>query len=70
MFVDHYIKWAEVWKERVDSALQTTTFFIPVLSPSFFRNDECRREFIESHTKAKSLGVSEFPLALRYISVR
>lgn len=70
MFVDHDIKWGEVWKERVDSALQTTTFFIPILSPGFFRSDECRREFFEFHNKAKSLGVSEYLLALRYISVR
>jgi len=70
MFTDHDIKWGEAWKDRVDSALQTTTFFIPILSPGFFRSDECRREFLEFYNKAKSLGVSEYLLALRYIPVR
>ena len=38
IFVDRNdLKWGQKWRERIDGALQSTTFFIPVLSPSFSR---------------------------------
>jgi hypothetical protein len=34
----------EEWKERVDSSLDAVTFLVPILTPSFFASDQCRRE--------------------------
>jgi len=67
VFIDRKdIRWGEQWKERVDGALQSTTFFIPVLSNSFFASDECRREFLEFYNTTTSLGVAQWLLAIRY----
>ncbi|WP_146076688.1 hypothetical protein [Rathayibacter tritici] len=49
--------------------MQTTTFFIPVLSPSFFESEECRREFLSFYSTAKSLGVTQYLLAIRYAPI-
>ncbi|WP_412168288.1 toll/interleukin-1 receptor domain-containing protein [Curtobacterium flaccumfaciens pv. flaccumfaciens] len=71
VFVDRDdIRWGQQWQERIDGALQETTFFIPVLSNSYFASDACRKEFIDFHNWAKSLGVSQYILALRYAPVR
>lgn len=70
IFVDRSdIRWGQKWKERIDGALQATTFFIPVLSPSFFASDECRREFFEFYNTTRALGVSKYLLAIRYAAV-
>ncbi|KQO59767.1 toll/interleukin-1 receptor domain-containing protein [Curtobacterium sp. Leaf261] len=70
IFVDRSdIRWGQKWKERIDGALQSTTFFIPVLSPSFFASDECRREFFEFYNTTRALGVSKYLLAIRYTAV-
>jgi hypothetical protein len=70
IFVDRAdLRWGENWKERIDGALQSTTFFIPVLSPSFFASDECRREFFEFYNTTRSLGVPRYLLAVRYSPV-
>jgi hypothetical protein len=67
IFIDRSdIRWGQQWKERVDGALQSTTFFIPVLTNSFFASDECRREFLEFYNTTTSLGVAQWLLAIRY----
>jgi len=70
IFVDRSdLRWGQKWKERIDNALQSTTFFIPVLTPSFFASDECRREFFEFYNNTRALGVSKYLLAIRYSPV-
>ena len=70
IFVDRNdLKWGQKWRERVDGALQSTTFFIPVLSPSYFASDECRREFLNFYNTTRALGVSRYLLAIRYAPV-
>ncbi|MFT7710950.1 toll/interleukin-1 receptor domain-containing protein [Clavibacter tessellarius] len=63
------LRWGDQWKERIDGALQSTTFFIPVLSETYFAREECRREFLVFYRTTKSLGVLRYLLALRYASV-
>src|SRR5437773_5014615 len=70
LFVDHAaIEWGQHWRERIDEALATTTFFIPVITPRFFASDECRRELITFAGHAKSLGVEALLLPILYVSV-
>lgn len=70
IFVDRSdLRWGQKWKERIDGALQSTTFFIPVLSPSFFASNECRREFFEFFNTTRALGVPRYLLAIRYAPV-
>lgn len=57
------------WKDAIDDAIQNVPFFIPVLTPWFFRRVECRRElqyFIETTEK---LGLSAMILPILYIDI-
>lgn len=70
IFVDrNSLAWGDKWRERIDTSLQTTTFYIPIITPSFIDSVECRREFLAFVNTAKSLGVEEYILAIRYIPV-
>ncbi len=68
LFVDqNSLAWGDMWRERVDSVLLETTFFIPIITPRYFTRPECRRELLEFAAKARSLGVSEFLLPIIYV---
>jgi hypothetical protein len=70
LFVDHNdVTWGQQWRERIDSSLTETTFFIPIITPRYFRRAECRREMLEFAAKAKMLGVEELLLPILYIEV-
>uniref|UniRef100_UPI0013E05CCC toll/interleukin-1 receptor domain-containing protein n=1 Tax=Pseudomonas viridiflava TaxID=33069 RepID=UPI0013E05CCC len=57
IFVDREdILWGQAWEERIDNALQETTFFIPVLTPRYFNSDPCRKEFLDFYNAATDLG--------------
>lgn len=67
IFVDRSsMAWGDNWRERIDSALSQTTFFIPIITPRYFTRPECRRELLEFAGKARSLGVSELLLPILY----
>jgi formylglycine-generating enzyme required for sulfatase activity len=38
------IEWGENWRETLGAALGEVRFLIPILTPSFFRSEECRIE--------------------------
>ncbi len=69
LFVDRALKWGEEWEARIDSALGTTTFFIPVITPRYFKSSACRGELLKFFGHATSLGVSELLLPLLYVTV-
>ena len=50
------IKWGESWRERIKAGLDASTFFFPVITPSFLQSVECKRElrdFLEHERKRK-----------------
>ena len=70
IFIDKKdLSWGDEWKARIDDALIGTTFFIPIVTPKFFRSSECRRELILFADQAESLGVKELLLPLLYLDV-
>jgi TIR domain len=71
LFVDRdSIAWGQEWRERIDSSLAETTFFIPIITPRYFTRPECRRELLEFSAKAKSLGVQDLLLPILYIETQ
>ena len=45
IFVDREdIQWGEEWRVRIGEALDTTTFFFPIITPLFFESEECCRQ--------------------------
>ncbi|MGW4944491.1 TIR domain-containing protein [Actinoplanes sp. NPDC004185] len=70
IFVDRTsIKWGQEWRRRIDEALAATTLFIPILTPRYFAREECRREAIQFHGAARSLGTEELLLPILYLPV-
>ena len=71
LFIDRDgIPWGEQWRDRINSALTQTTFFIPIVTPRYLRRPECRRELQEFTAKTQSLGVEELVLPILYVEPR
>lgn len=70
IFVDRdRIQWGDSFRNKLEEALQETTFFIPVLTPTYFLRDECRKEMLDFVNGAKALGLNELLLSIRYVDV-
>jgi hypothetical protein len=70
LFVDRKdISWGEEWRRRIDDALEATTFFIPIVTPRYFKRPECRRELLTFAGHAQSLGLEELLLPIHYADV-
>lgn len=61
------IHWGDKWRSEVDQALSNVAFFIAVLTPRYFLSVECRRELQFFLERARSLGIPELVMPLRYI---
>ncbi|SDT22350.1 TIR domain-containing protein [Microterricola viridarii] len=71
IFVDREgLEWGDRWREKIDNALSSSAFFIPIITPTFFTRPECRNELIAFNTSAKELGVTELILPIVYLPVR
>jgi hypothetical protein len=62
------IAWGQEWKSRINSSLVAVTFLVPVLTPSFFASDECRRELQWFVDRERRLGRRDLILPVYWIS--
>ena len=70
MFVDREsLQWDDEWNARINAAIAGTTFFIPVITPSYFKSTACRRELLKFYREAKRLGLEQLILPVYWISV-
>lgn len=70
IFVDRSgIAWGDQWRQRINDALQVTTFFIALVTPRYLQSEECRREILQFASEAKSLGLQKLLLPVLYASV-
>jgi hypothetical protein len=69
LFVDTEINWGEEWEKRIADSIAGTTFFIPVITPRFFKSKACRQEVIDFTTKAETSGLNELFLPILYVDV-
>jgi formylglycine-generating enzyme required for sulfatase activity len=63
------IPWGQPFAQRIDTALATITFFIPILTPSFFQSEFCCSELQKFLAREAALGRSDLVLPVYYISV-
>jgi formylglycine-generating enzyme required for sulfatase activity len=63
------IKWGQPFEERIDTALATINFFIPILTPSFFTSRFCRYELEQFLAREAALGRNDLVLPVYYIRV-
>ncbi|MFT5602891.1 MAG: hypothetical protein ACI9N1_003153 [Flavobacteriales bacterium] len=48
------LKWGDKWNRKLEKSIKGADYFLPILSPSYFRSKMCMREFywaIESNSK-------------------
>jgi hypothetical protein len=63
------LRWGDDWRNEIDFGLRNSTFFIAVLTPTYFRRTECREELLAFASTAQGLGVTELILPVLYVSV-
>lgn len=63
------IKWGQQFEQRIDQALETIMFFIPILTPSFFNSRFCRYELEKFLQREARLGRNDLVLPVYFIRV-
>jgi hypothetical protein len=70
MFVDRdHLQWGDKFRSTLNGALQETAFFIPIVTPRYFKSTECRLELLKFSGAARALGVVELILPIYYLDV-
>lgn len=71
IFVDRNdISWGSNWRARIETALAQVTFFIPIVTPSYFRSEECRKELVAFLQREQELGRTDLILPVYYMTCR
>ena len=55
------IGWGNEWRKQIDDHLESVEFFIPVMTPRYFKSPECRLElnqFLQSARKIAAFGTA------------
>jgi hypothetical protein len=61
------ILWGENWRRRIEDSLEGVAFFIPVITPSFFKSEYCRAELKQFLEREKKLCRRDFILPVYYV---
>ncbi len=70
LFMDRTdIRWGDEWKARIEGAIAGTTFFIPVITPSYFRSQACRDELFQFAREAEKVGLDRLLMPIYWRTV-
>jgi len=61
------LQWGESWNERIKLTMSEVTFLIPVVTPTYFKRPECRRELTEFMEYEKRLNRNDLVLPIYWI---
>lgn len=61
------IRWGQEWQARLDEAIAAVTFFIPILTPLYFRSEACRAELDQFLARERALGRRDLILPIYYV---
>lgn len=67
---EEHLRWGHDFRNRLESAIEETTFFIPILTETYFLREECRREFQQFVGTARELGLEQLLMSIRYAPIR
>lgn len=63
------IHWGENWQNRIENAIGSSTFLIPIITPSFFKSPACRNEVKRFLEREKRLKRGDLILPIYYIDL-
>lgn len=61
------VHWGEDPVQRIAELIDSVTFYIPIVTPSFFRDDACREQILRFAERERRLGRSDLILPLLYV---
>jgi hypothetical protein len=61
------IQWGDNWKKKIVDSLNSVTFLIPIVSPSFFASKPCREELEIFANREKQLGRNDCIFPVYYV---
>jgi parallel beta-helix repeat protein len=61
------IKWGQNWNARIEQGLDSTTFLIPIVTPSYLKSKACREEYEKFKEREKRLKRNDLILPVYYI---
>jgi hypothetical protein len=62
------VGWGQNLQQRMDQLLNQSTFLIPIITPGFFRSDDCRMELAHFIEREQRLGRSDLILPVYYVN--
>lgn len=62
------LKWGQKWNARLENTLLSVTFLIPVITPSYFKSETCKKEFSQFRLREKQLGEDRLILPVYYLN--
>ncbi|MHB9072401.1 MAG: right-handed parallel beta-helix repeat-containing protein [Desulfobaccales bacterium] len=62
------IHWGQQWRKRLEESLDEVTFLIPILTPSFFKSEYCRKELERFLQREQDLNRNDLILPVYFIS--
>lgn len=70
LFLDRdSLDWGSDWRREIDGSLASVAFFVPVLTPRYFKRAECRHEFRSFFDRASQLDMHGLILPVRYVEL-
>jgi len=69
IFIDRDLNWGDEWASRIDGALLSATFFIPIITPRFFQSTACREELLKFRAEADRAGLERLLLPVYWVKV-
>lgn len=63
------IRWGEEWETLIGDAIAGTTFFIPIITPSYFRSNACRQELLKFVREAERAGLDRLLMPVYWVTV-
>lgn len=69
LFLDRdQLGWGDDWRPEIDASLASVAFFVPVITPRYFKSKECRRELNFFARRAERLGIKELVLPVLWVN--
>jgi hypothetical protein len=71
IFVDrNSLEWGDLWREKIDRAIGVAPLFVAIVTPSFLKSNECRRELLAFSAQARSRGFQRLLLPILFAPIK